>query len=263
MSEAAFISETDAQGVARLTLNRVSVHNAFDEHMIAALTGELVRIGLDRRVRVLVLAANGKSFSAGADLNWMGRMADYSREQNLSDAQGLATLLSTLDTLPQPVVGRIHGAAYGGGVGLVSCCDIAIAGEAARFCLTEVRLGLIPAVISPYVVNAMGLRHARRYCVSAERLDAREALRVGLVHEVVADQALDQRVSECVANLLTNGPKAMTAAKELLRAVARGPMEDAMIADTAARIADIRAGDEGREGIAAFLGKRNPVWAVR
>lgn len=263
MSESAFISETDAQGVARLTLNRVSVHNAFDDHMIGALTRELIRIGTDSRVRVLVLAAHGKTFSAGADLNWMGRMAGYSREQNLVDAQGLATLLSTLDTLPQPVVGRIHGAAYGGGVGLVSCCDIAIAGEAAKFCLTEVRLGLIPAVISPYVINAMGLRQARRYCVSAEPLDAREALRVGLVHEVVADEALDQRVSECVASLLANGPKAMAAAKDLLRAVARGPLDSTMIADTAARIADIRVSDEGREGIAAFLGKRGPAWTER
>ena len=263
MSESAFTSETDAQGVARLTLNRVGVHNAFDDHLIEALTRELVRIGMDTRVRVLVLAATGKTFSAGADLNWMGRMAGYSREQNLADAHGLATLLSTLDTLPQPVVGRIHGAAFGGGVGLVSCCDIAIATEAATFCLSEVRLGLIPAVISPYVVNAMGLRHARRYCVSAERFDAGEALRVGLVHEVVADEALDRRVCECVADLLANGPKAMAAAKDLLRAVARGPLDSAMIADTAKRIADIRVGEEGREGIAAFLGKRGPAWTER
>jgi methylglutaconyl-CoA hydratase len=263
MSEAVLLSETDTRGVARVTLNRPDLHNAFDERMIEALTGELLRIGRDERTRILVLAASGKSFSAGADLNWMRRMAGYSNEQNLNDAAALATLLSTLDTLPKPVIGRIQGAAFGGGVGLASCCDIAIASDAASFCLSEVRLGLIPAVISPYVINALGTRQARRYIISGERFSALEALRFGLVHEVVAAERLDERISEMVEVLLANGPSAMAAAKDLVHSVARGPLDAAMIADTAERIAGIRASSEGREGVGAFLEKRRPAWTER
>lgn len=252
-----------AAGVATLTLNRPELHNAFDDALIAALTAALRRLEADPAVRVVVLAANGKSFSAGADLNWMRRMADYTVAQNLDDARGLAELMRTLNALAKPTVARVQGAAYGGGVGLVACCDIAVAADSASFCLSEVRLGLIPAVISPYVVNAIGERQARRYFVSAERFDAAEAQRIGLVHEVVPAAALDAKVSELLATLAGNGPAAMVAAKDLARAVTRGPLDAAMIEDTARRIADIRASAEGREGLSAFLGKRRPAWLER
>lgn len=251
--------ETTA-GVATLTLNRPELHNAFDDALIAELTAALRRLEADPAVRVVVLAANGKSFSAGADLNWMRRMADYTVAQNLDDARGLAELMHTLNALAKPTVARVQGAAYGGGVGLVACCDIAIAADGASFCLSEVRLGLIPAVISPYVVNAIGERQARRYFVSAERFDAAEARRIGLVHEVVPAAGLDAKVDELLATLAGNGPAAMVAAKDLARAVARGPLDAAMIEDTARRIADIRASAEGCEGLSAFLGKRRPAW---
>ncbi|TCO79279.1 methylglutaconyl-CoA hydratase [Plasticicumulans lactativorans] len=252
-----------AAGVATLTLNRPELHNAFDDALIAALTAALRRLEADPAVRVVVLAANGKSFSAGADLNWMRRMADYTVAQNLDDARGLAELMRTLNALAKPTVAKVQGAAYGGGVGLVACCDIAVAADGASFCLSEVRLGLIPAVISPYVVNAIGERQARRYFVSAERFDAAEARRIGLVHEVVPAAGLDAKVDELLATLAGNGPAAMVAAKDLARAVARGPLDAAMIEDTARRIADIRASAEGREGLSAFLGKRRPAWTER
>jgi methylglutaconyl-CoA hydratase len=207
-----------------------------------------------------VLAANGKSFSAGADLNWMRRMAEYSYQQNLTDALALAELMRTLNTLAKPTVAKVQGPAYGGGVGLVACCDLAIASEAASFSLSEVKLGLIPAVISPYVVNAIGERQARRYFLTAEPFSAHEAQRIGLVHEVVPPQELDAALAKLLATLAGNGTAAMVAAKDLARAVSRGPIDMVMIEDTARRIAEIRTSAEGREGLAAFLNKRKPAW---
>jgi methylglutaconyl-CoA hydratase len=250
----------DARGIATLALDRAELHNAFDDALIAALTAELGRLAADPRVRVLVLAGRGKSFSAGADLNWMRRMAGFSEAENRRDAEALAGLMAALDRFPRPTVARVHGAAFGGGVGLVACCDIAMAGETATFCLSEARLGLIPAVISPYVVAAMGSRAARRYFLTAEVFDAAAALRLGLVHEVAAADALDAAVEAVVAKLLGCGPAAQTECKALVARVARGPIDAAMIADTASRIARIRVSPEGREGISAFLEKRKPVW---
>ncbi|MBI4968554.1 MAG: enoyl-CoA hydratase/isomerase family protein [Rhodospirillales bacterium] len=246
--------------VATVTLNRPDRHNAFDDALIAGLTETLEGIGADPAVRVVVLTGAGKSFSAGADLGWMKRMAGYTFDQNMADARGLARLLSTLDRLPKPTIARVNGPAYGGGVGLVAACDLAIAQPEAAFSLTEVKLGLIPAVISPYVVAAIGPRAARRYTLTAQRFDAETALRLGLVHEVVAADALDDAVSKTVDTLLANGPQAMAAGKALIGTVANRPIDDAVIEDTARRIAECRASPEGREGVSAFLEKRKPAW---
>lgn len=247
-------------GIATLTLNRPERHNAFDDALIATLTASLRELEADPAVHVVVLAASGKSFSAGADLNWMQRMAAYTHDENYRDALALAELMATLDGLAKPTVARVQGAAYGGGVGLVACCDIVIAAETARFCLSEVRLGLIPGAISPYVVKAMGEQQARRYFVTAEVFDAREARRIGLVHEVVAADELDARLETLLTGLAQNGPIAMAASKELARFVGRGPVDRGMIEETARRIAAVRVSDEGRDGIAAFLEKRKPGW---
>jgi len=243
--------------VATLTLTRAEKHNAFDDTLIAGLTRALADLGADDGIRAVVLAAEGKSFSAGADLGWMRRMADYSDEENLADARALAALMQTLDELPKPTIARVQGAAFGGGVGLVACCDIAIAAAGAVFGLSEVRLGLIPAVISPYVVAAMGARAARRYFLTAEAFDAAEALRLGLVHRVVAADALDAAVAEAMARLGDGGPAAQREAKALIRRVAPAPD---VVEETAEWIARLRAGAEGREGVAAFLEKRAPNW---
>lgn len=250
----------DQRGLATLTMNRPEVHNAFDDALIAAMTAELKRLEADPQVRVLTLTASGKSFSAGADLGWMRRMADYSRDENLRDALELAELMKTLDGFAKPTVALVQGAAYGGGVGLVACCDVVIASERASFCLSEVKLGLIPAVISPYVTAAIGSRAARRYFLSAERFGAEEARRLNLVHEVVAPEGLEARGGELCGALLNNSPAGMTAAKDLVTAVARGPIDGAMLRDTAERIADTRASAEGKEGLSAFLEKRQPTW---
>lgn len=247
-------------GCATLTLNRPELHNAFDDTLIRVMTQELVRLEADPQARVVVLAGSGKSFSAGGDLNWMRRVAGYTEEQNLADARELALLMSTLNGLKKPTVALVQGAAYGGGVGLVACCDIALATARASFCLSEVKLGLIPAVISPYVVAAVGARAARRYFLSAETFDAAEALRLGLIHAVVEDGALEAAGERMVQRLLQNGPCAVAAAKELVARVGRGEIDEAMIADTASRIAAIRASEEGREGVSAFLEKRKPYW---
>lgn len=254
------LTHIDEQGVATLTMNRPEVHNAFDDSLIAALIATLKELEANPAVRVLVLAAAGKSYSAGADLGWMRRMADYGREENLSDAEELAELMRRLDRFSKPTVALVQGAAYGGGVGLVACCDTVIASSRASFCLSEVKLGLIPAVISPYVVAAIGARAARRYFLSAERFGAEEAHRLNLVHEVVDPEELGQRGAEFCEGLLKNGPAAMAAAKELVAAVARGPIDESMIRDTAERIADTRASAEGRDGLSAFLEKRQPGW---
>lgn len=254
------LTNIDDSGVATLTMNRPEVHNAFDDSLIAMMITELKRLESDRRVRLLILAASGKSFSAGADLGWMRRMAEYSRTENLNDALQLAELMKRLDRFPKPTIALVQGAAYGGGVGLVACCDMVIASNKASFCLSEVKLGLIPAVISPYVVSAIGARNARRYFLSAERFGAQEGQRLNLVHEVVEPEALEARAVSYCALLLKNSPAAMAAAKELVAAVARGSVDESMILDTAERIADTRASAEGREGLAAFFEKRQPDW---
>jgi methylglutaconyl-CoA hydratase len=252
-----------ADGCATLTLNRPDVHNAFDDQLIATLTARLREAEANPAVRMVVLAANGKSFSAGADLNWMKRMARYSEAENLRDAVALADLMHTLSALRKPTVAKVQGAAYGGGVGLVACCDIAIGTGAAAFSLTEVRLGLIPAVISPHVIAAMGERQARRYFLTAERFDAAQALRIGLLHQVVDAAELDAAVQAIVEQLLKGGPKAQAAAKDLIAAVTNRPIDRALVEDTAERIARIRVTPEGREGIAAFLEKRGPSWSSK
>jgi methylglutaconyl-CoA hydratase len=249
-------------GCATLTMNRPGVHNAFDDQLIVQLTQRLRELEGDPQVRVVVLAAEGRSFSAGADLNWMERMARYSEAENLRDAVALADLMHTLSALRKPTVGRVQGAAYGGGVGLVACCDIAVASTSASFSLSEVRLGLIPAVISPHVIAAIGERQARRYFLTAERFDAAEALRIGLLHAVVDEAKLDAIVQGIVEQLLKGGPKAQAAAKDLIGAVVNRPVDRALVEDTAERIARIRVTPEGREGIAAFLEKRSPSWTV-
>lgn len=259
MSEEAHLYEV-RDGVARVTLNRPDKHNAFDDALIAELTGTFEAVARDSSVHCMVLAANGKSFSAGADLNWMRRMAAYDWDDNYADSLGLGRLMQALDAVPQPTVAAVQGAAIGGGVGLVACCDIAFASENALFCLSEVRLGLIPAVISPYVVAAMGRRHARRYFLTAERFDAAEACRIGLVHEVVAAAELESRVEAIVGLVGANGPGAMRDAKQLVKDVALAQPGDALTRETARRIADVRAGREGREGVTAFLEKRRPDW---
>lgn len=257
---AAVRTDIDARGIARVTLDRPEVHNAFDDALIAELTRTFQTLDGDGRVRAVVLTGAGKSFSAGGDLNWMRRMAGYSMAENVRDAEGLGGLMSALDRLARPTIGLVNGAAYGGGVGLVACCDIVVAASSAKFCLSEVRLGLIPAVISPYVVRAMGARAARRYFLTAEVFDAEAARDLGLVHEVVAPDGLEAAGARLVEVLLQSGPDAQAAAKALIARVAGAPIDDALIADTARRIAEIRATDEGREGVSAFLEKRKPRW---
>lgn len=251
---------TNASGVATLTLNRPDVHNAFDDQLIAELTHKLHQLNHDAAVRAVVLAAEGKSFSAGADLNWMKRMARYSEAENIRDAVALANLMRTLNGMAKPTIARVQGAAFGGGVGLVACCDIAVASAGAVFSLSEVRLGLIPAVISPYVIAAIGERNARRYFLTAERFDAAEALRIGLIHSAVAEPELDAAVERILGELLKGGPRAIAAAKELIAHIAHRPVDERLAEETAARIAQIRVSPEGLEGIAAFLDKRPAGW---
>lgn len=249
--------------VAWVRMDRPERHNAFDDALIAELTDALRAVEGDEPVRAVVLAGSGKSFSAGADLAWMKRMAGFSREENERDAMALGALMRTLAHLRKPTIARVQGPAYGGGVGLVACCDIAVASRGASFALTEVKLGLVPAVISPYVVGAIGERAARRYFLTAERFGAEEALRLGLVHEVVDEAALDARIEALLEALLACGPVAQREAKELVRAVAGRPVTSELIQDTAQRIARLRASPEGREGVSAFLEKRRPGWQSR
>lgn len=248
--------------VARLRLNRPDLHNAFDAGLIGALTGALQSLGAAPAVRVVVLEGEGASFSAGADLNWMRGMAAASEAENRDDALALARLMRTLDELPKPTIARVHGAAFGGGVGLVACCDIAIGAAGAKFGLTESRLGLLPAVISPYVVDAIGPRHARRLFATAETFDADEALRIGLLHEVANPTALDSAVQRQVELLLKAGPVASASAKALVRRVAGSGDRDRIDHDNAALIAALRVSPEGQEGLSAFLDKRKPAWTA-
>ena len=247
-------------GRATVTLQRPEMHNAFDEALIAALHDAFTQLGENDDVRCIVLAAEGRSFSAGADLNWMKRMSTYTHEQNLGDANALAAMLHAIATCPKPTIAAVQGPCYGGGVGLAATCDMAIASEEAAFSLSEVKLGLIPATIAPYVVAGMGERMAHRYFLSGERFDAMKAYEIGFVHDVVPMGELDAAVDDLVATLLKNGPAAMAASKALIFAVANKPVDQGVLDDTAKRIADIRGTDEGKEGIAAFLEKRKPNW---
>lgn len=260
MSESSLTLTKDSRGVVTLSINRPEIHNAFDDVLIAELIAALDKVADDPEARVLILRSEGKSFSAGADLRWMRRMADYTEAENKADAMELAALMKKLNTLNIPTIARVQGAAFGGGVGLVACCDIAIGSARALFCLSEVRLGLIPAVISPYVVTAMGERASRRYFLTAERFDATEALRVNLLHEVVEEDALDSTIEGITNNLLKGGGCALTAAKDLIFAVSSRPTTGELIEDTADRITKTRASEEGKEGLNAFLEKRSPNW---
>lgn len=258
MTETILLS-IDSHGVATLTLNRAEKHNAFDDAIIADLTAKLKQADTDESVRVVVLTGAGRSFSAGGDLNWMRAMASFSEKENVEDALKLAELMETLDTLRKPTIARVNGPAYGGGVGLVACCDIAIATDAAKFALTEVRLGLIPAVISPYVIAAIGPRQARRYFLTAEPIEAKVACQIGLVHEVVTADILDETVAMVAGHLLKGGPKALLAAKRFIAEQAPADRK-AIKKHSAQLIAELRASKEGQEGLSAFLEKRSPDW---
>lgn len=248
------------RGIATVTLNNPEKHNAFDDDVIALLTETFERIKVDSNVRVMVLASTGKSFSAGADLSWMKRMASYSCEDNLKDANALANMLYTLNHMPMPVIGKIQGAAFGGAVGLASCCDIVIAADRASFCLSEVKLGLIPATISPYVVGAIGLKACRRYFVTAERFFADKAQQLGLVDEITSLDELDKKVNEIASMILANGPQAVIEAKQLAFDVNGEAIDIELLKDTSERIANIRISTEGQEGLSAFFEKRKASW---
>jgi len=250
----------DDRQIATLTLNRPVIHNAFDDALIREVTATLRDLEKKAELRVLVLASTGSSFSAGADLQWMKRMSSASMEANQRDAEELSGMLRRLQLFPRPTIAVVQGAAYGGGVGLIAACDIAIASELATFSLSEVKLGLIPSVIGPYVMVAIGERHARRYFLSAEKFTAAEALRIGLVHEVVAPDAMARTLEKITDSILLGGPKAQVAAKRLINDIAGKPIVPDMLDETARRIASIRSTDEGREGVAAFLEKRKPNW---
>lgn len=245
---------------ARVFLNRPEVRNAFNDEVIAALTGAFRELGADESLRAIVLGGHGKAFCAGADLAWMRAMADYTWEENRSDAARLAEMLWTIYSCPVPVVGRVHGDCYAGGVGLAAVCDVLIAADGVNFCLSEARLGLLPATIAPYVIRALGEQAARRYFITAERFDAATAKGLGFVHECVPSAVLDETVETIVATLVANGPNAVRACKRLVQDVAGEPIAEELRADTARRIADIRASSEGREGVQAFLSKRAPAW---
>ena len=254
------ITDIDDLGVTRVRLNNPDKHNAFDDEIIGELTEAFVAIVDNSNVRVMVLGSEGKSFSAGADLEWMKRMASYSYDENLRDASALALMLKTLNEIPQPTIARVQGAAFGGAVGLISCCDMAVAASAASFSLSEVKIGLVPATISPYVIAAIGQRAARRYFVTAERFDAHRALQLGLVNEVVDAEQLDQEIDRLINTLLANGPEAVTGAKQLVFDVAGKPIDQQLIDATCETIAAIRVSEQGQEGLQAFLERRKPQW---
>lgn len=251
-----------AHHIAYVSLNRPDVRNAFNETLITELTAVFNALRPENAVRCIVLQAVGKAFCAGADLNWMQKMASYSHAENVADAGALATMLRTIYECPKPVIAKIQGDVFAGGIGLVAACDIAITAPAARFCLSEVKLGLIPATIAPYVIRAMGARQAHRYFLTAEIFDAQEAKRIGLVHEVAAHGELDAAVKQITDNLLLASPAALAECKRLLRDVAHAPINDALVKDTAERIANVRASAEGKAGVAAFLHKETPAWVV-
>lgn len=260
MSNEFINSHLDERGVATVTLMNPAKHNAFDDLIVAGLLQCFKELGSDGRVRAVILAAAGRSFSAGADLNWMQRMANFSFEENLADAENLAAMLHTLNNLNKPTIARVQGAAFGGGVGLVSCCDMAIASERASFCLSEVKLGMVPATISPYVIAAIGPRAARRYFTTAERFSSATALRLGLISECVAEDELDSCINDIVSAILDNGPAAVASAKQLIRDVQFQTINGELIQQTSKLIASVRSSTEAKEGLSAFLQKRPACW---
>jgi methylglutaconyl-CoA hydratase len=249
-------------GVATITLSRPDVRNAFNDEVIAEVKAAFTEVAQAADVRCVVLAAEGSAFCAGADLNWMRRMADYTRDENLADAGQLAAMLRAIYECPKPTIARVQGDVFAGGVGLVAACDMAVSVDTATYCLSEVKLGLIPATISPYVIRAMGARASHRYFLTAERFSAAEAHRIGLVHEVVASDVLDAKVAELTSALVSASPNALRACKRLLQDVAEREIDDALVAHTVAGIADIRSSAEGKEGVQSFLQKRKPSWLL-
>ncbi len=263
MSKSFNTLELQADGpAARIWLNRPELRNAFDDEVIGELSAAFAQVVAKSDVRVIVLGARGPAFCAGANLNWMRRAADFTREQNTQDAAGLAAMLRAIHESPKPVIARIQGDVYAGGMGLVAACDMAVSVDTANYCLSEVKIGLIPATISPYVLRAMGTRAAQRYFLTAERFSAAESQRIGFVHEVVSADALDAKVDELVKALCNASPAAVRACKRLIADVAGREIDDALVAETVQGIADIRASDEGREGVQAFLQKRKPNWLL-
>lgn len=246
--------------IAQITLSRPEVRNAFNDQVIAELAQAFTQLGARDDVRCIVLAAQGTAFCAGADLHWMRKMADYSRDENLADAAKLADMLRVIYTCPKPTVARVQGDAVAGGMGLVAACDIAVSVDTAHYCLSEVKLGLIPATISPYVIRAMGARAAHRYFLTAERFDAAQALRLGFVHDVASADQLDDKVSEITAALCSASPQAVKVCKKLVQDVAQREISQPLVAQTVAGIADIRSSPEGKEGVSSFLQKRKPSW---
>ena len=254
------LSITQSGAVARITLTQPEIRNAFSDEVIAEITAAFTEVGGRADVRAVVLAAEGPAFCAGANLNWMRRMADYTRQENLADAAKLAEMLRVIYECPKPTVARVQGDVYAGGMGLVAACDMAVAVDTSGFCLSEVKIGLIPATISPYVIRAMGARAAHRYFLTAERFSAAEALRIGFVHQVVGAEQLDAQVDELLKALTATSPNAVRACKTLVRDVGGREIDAALIAATVEGIADIRASSEGREGVQSFLQKRKPSW---
>lgn len=254
------ITQIDSRGVAQVILNNPDKHNAFDDQMIIELTNAFNALAANANVRIMLLKSEGKSFSAGADLEWMKRMASYSYQQNLNDAHALAAMLKALHQMPIPTIARVQGAAFGGAVGLISCCDIAVASSKASFALSEVKIGLVPSTISPYVIAAIGERHAKRYFMTAERFDTNTALQISLVHEAVEEQFLDDKVEQLITAILSNGPEAVVAAKQLVFAVSGKAIDSSLIEHTCEVIAGIRVSAQGQEGLSAFLDKRKPHW---
>ncbi len=259
MSEQQILYKVE-NNVATITMNRPALHNAFDETVIADLIKAFVKAGADESVRVVVLRGNGKSFSAGGDLNWMRRVAEYNFDQNVADASQLGILLKTINTLPKPTMALVHGNAFGGGVGLASCCDISIAEEGAQFCLSEVRIGLIPSIIAPYVIAAIGARQSRRYFMTAERIDAATALRIGLVHEVAKQGELDAVADKIISALWDGAPAAQARGKKVILEISKRKIDDEVIKFTVEQIAEARASVEGKEGLSAFLNKTEAGW---
>ena len=254
------ITQIDSRGIAQVILNNPDKHNAFDDQMIIELTNAFNALAANANVRIMLLKSEGKSFSAGADLEWMKRMASYSYQQNLNDARALAAMLKALHQMPIPTIARVQGAAFGGAIGLISCCDIAVASSKASFALSEVKIGLVPSTISPYVIAAIGERHAKRYFMTAERFDANTALQISLVHEAVEEQFLDDKVEQLITAILSNGPEAVVAAKQLVFAVSGKAIDSSLIEHTCEVIAGIRVSAQGQEGLSAFLDKRKPHW---
>lgn len=265
MNEASYTSlhVSIDSGLARVTLDRAERHNAFDDHVITELSDAFEKIANDDSVHVVILAANGKSFSAGADIDWMKRAAAYTKQENEAASLEMATMLNRIDTLPQPTIALVQGGAYGGGVGLVAVSDIVIATEQSRFCFSETKLGIIPAVISPYVIRTTGGHAVRRYFFTAEVFDSKEAMRLGLVDMIVSDSELETAGQDMAEKILENGPGAVVAAKRLINRVTGKPIDAKLVEETAKLNAEMRATDEGREGIAAFLEKRPPAWRQR